>query len=258
MKNSPFDPPGLYDDAVFPAGTVDRPFVAANFVITADGSARKPGSAYRHFSGPADRRTFRRLRIHFDAILRGARTLEISPQRDLANPAIRAALAKRGRSMPLVVTLSNSGAIDPQSDLVTGSQSGTRALVCVPTKAKLPHRVASDCKVWRFDSDQVDVRSVIERLAVESGVTRVLCEGGPTLLRSLVEQDLLDELLITIAPCLLGDRDALRLLGGATPFEPATVPKLTLVSVLNAGSEVFLRYRVGREKIDLSRRRQNG
>ncbi|EUA34554.1 ribD C-terminal domain protein [Mycobacterium xenopi 3993] len=33
---------------------------------------------------------------------------------------------------------------------------------------------------------------------------RVLTEGGPTLLSSLVERDLLDELCLTIAPCVVG------------------------------------------------------
>jgi riboflavin biosynthesis pyrimidine reductase len=39
---------------------------------------------------------------------------------------------------------------------------------------------------------------------VDRGLTRVLCEGGPTLLRSLIGSDLLDELCWTVAPRLVG------------------------------------------------------
>ncbi len=33
---------------------------------------------------------------------------------------------------------------------------------------------------------------------------RILTEGGPTLLDSLMQRDMLDELCLTIAPCLVG------------------------------------------------------
>ena len=61
-------------------GVAQRPFAAANFIITADGSARKLCPGYRHFSRPAYRRNVRHLCIHFDAILLGSKTLETNPR----------------------------------------------------------------------------------------------------------------------------------------------------------------------------------
>ncbi len=239
-----FDPPGVYDQASFPDGTAQRPFVAANFIITADGSARKPSSDYRHFSGPADRRSMRRLRIHFDAILRGSKTLEINPRRDLQNPAILAALAERGRRPPLVVAVSNSGRIDPESAFVTGADGASRPLVCTPAGRRLDPAVIEACDTWGFAENPLDLATVLARLGSRRGVRRILCEGGPTLLRSLLEQDLLDELLLTISPCLLGDPDGLRLVGGAAAFAPGKIPRLDLLAAQPLGSELFLRYRV--------------
>ena len=218
--------------------------MAANFVISADGSARKPGPAYRHFSGPVDRRSFRRLRIHFDAILRGARTLEINPIRDLANPAIRRALDERGRRMPVVVAVSNSGQIPDEAGLIRGADPQLPPILCVPENAKVSATVARACRVWRFSGPRLDLARVLERLGRQCGVQRVLCEGGPTLLRGLLDRGLLDELLLTIAPCLLGDPDKLTLLGGQLPFTPTTVPDLELIAVRSEADEVFLRYRV--------------
>lgn len=241
-----FDPPGVYDRASFPAGTAQRPFVAANFIITADGSARKPGPAYRHFSGPADRRSMRRLRIHFDAILRGSRTLEINPRRDLGNPAIQGALAERGRPQPVVVAVTNRGNIDPSAAMVVGADEENRPLICTPSPASLDPAVAAVCDVWEFPERPLDLAAVLTRLGESRGVRRVLCEGGPTLLRSLLEAGLVDELLLTIAPRLLGDPGGLRLVGGQSPFSPGSAPRLELDEVQREGQELFLRYRVSR------------
>lgn len=241
-----YDPPGVYDRASFPAGTAQRPFVAANFIITADGSARKPGPGYRHFSGPADRRSMRRLRIHFDAILRGSRTLEINPRRDLGNPKVQAALAELGRSPPLVVAVTNRGNIDPAAAMVAGADEHHRPLICTPSPERLDPAVAAVCDVWEFPKRPLDLAAVLARLGERRGARRVLCEGGPTLLRSLLEAGLVDELLLTVAPRLLGDPDGLRLIGGRSPFPPENVPRLELADVRREGQELFLRYRVSR------------
>jgi 5-amino-6-(5-phosphoribosylamino)uracil reductase len=53
------------------------------------------------------------------------------------------------------------------------------------------------------DPDRVDEAAVLAALA-DRDLHRVLTEGGPTLLSSFVEHDLLDELCLTIAPCVVG------------------------------------------------------
>ena len=53
------------------------------------------------------------------------------------------------------------------------------------------------------DPDSVDPAAVLKILA-ERGLYRVLTEGGPLFLGLLIENDLLDELCLTIAPILVG------------------------------------------------------
>ena len=57
---------------------------------------------------------------------------------------------------------------------------------------------------------------------------------------------MVDELLLTVAPRLLGDPDGLRLVGGRSPFAPQNVPRLELADIRREGQELFLRYRVSR------------
>ncbi|MBD2461087.1 RibD family protein [Oscillatoria sp. FACHB-1407] len=87
-----------------------------------------------------------------------------------------------------------------------------------------------------------------------AGFERVAVTGGGTLVASLLEADLIDELWITVCPLLLGGRDAPTLLEGEG-FAAKLAPRLELLSVEAVQSsspngviaqEVFLHYRVQR------------
>lgn len=72
----------------------------------------------------------------------------------------------------------------------------------------------------------------------ESGVRALLCEGGPTLHRSLQELGVVDELFLTIAPKLAGGGSP-NLVNGGLP----AVVDLELAWLLEEQSELFARYR---------------
>ena len=56
------------------------------------------------------------------------------------------------------------------------------------------------------ESDDVDPTTVIEGLR-ERGYRRILTEGGPSLMGSMLEASAVDELFVTISPKLLGGGD---------------------------------------------------
>jgi riboflavin biosynthesis pyrimidine reductase len=73
------------------------------------------------------------------------------------------------------------------------------------------------------------------------GVLALLCEGGPTLHGALHAAGLVDELFVTVEPLLTGDEDEPSIIaGGRLPIPVG----LTLRSVHQHGSELFLRYAV--------------
>ena len=115
-KRDLFKEPGLYDSIRLPEASPERPYVAINMVMTADGAISPPDHSYRHISGPEDQRTYRRMRIHFDAIMRGTKTLDIDLDRNLMNAHIVNARAQIGLpNPPFVVILPNTGNVDPNS-----------------------------------------------------------------------------------------------------------------------------------------------
>jgi len=87
---------------------------------------------------------------------------------------------------------------------------------------------------------RVDLPALL-RLRREQGVRSLLCEGGPTLHRSLQALGLIDELFLTISPKLAGGSGP-NLLSGELPEEIG----LELAWLLEEEGELFARYTVAR------------
>ena len=84
---------------------------------------------------------------------------------------------------------------------------------------------------------EVDLTIALDELS-DRGLPRVLCEGGPTLLRSLLEAQLLDELCVTTAPALVGPGHR-GLLGEGSFSDPI---RLRLTALLEGDGMIFSRY----------------
>ena len=81
------------------------------------------------------------------------------------------------------------------------------------------------------------------RFAWDRGVRRLLCEGGGQMNFDLFAAGAVDEVFVTVAPWILGGREA------PTPVDGDGLPwsgriALDLVSCETEGSEVYLHYRV--------------
>ena len=77
--------------------------------------------------------------------------------------------------------------------------------------------------------DAVDLSRVIADLR-DRGLGRILCEGGPALLGDLISAGLLDELLLTLVPSLMGGGPREHILDIEGGLDPALrlAPRLVL------------------------------
>ncbi len=85
--------------------------------------------------------------------------------------------------------------------------------------------------------ERVDLRAALSALDAR-GLRRIGCEGGPTLFGSLIEEDLVDELCLTLSPLLAGG-DAGRIAADTGAAKPR---QMRLRSALHAESLLLLRY----------------
>ena len=240
-----FAGPGAYDEVEFPEGDGGRPFVAITMVMTVDGAITPPTSSYPRVGGREDQQTYRRLRIHFDAVLRGAKTVGINLDRNLMNPLILAERRRRGREgPPLMAIVTNSGQVDPRGPLFGYSEYPVRPLVFTSEAATLPAGLEEAAEVVRLGKAEVDLAAVYAHLGNERGVRRIVCEGGPTLNHAVIGQGLADDYLLTVSPRMYGESRPRTPVEGREAYRADRLPDLRLLESRTMGGHVFLRYRL--------------
>jgi 5-amino-6-(5-phosphoribosylamino)uracil reductase len=211
------DLPRLWDFAAL--APPDRPYLVINMVASVDGRATLEGVT-EQLSSPADKAVFFALRASVDAVLAGTGTLQAEQYgRLIKRPERRAQREALGlEAEPIALVLSRSGDV-PACPLL--SDPDARPLVLTGADA--------------------EPRRALEHVRAEHGVRTVLCEGGPRLNAGLLAAGVVDELFLTISPLLATTPDPLTIVeGGAGPVG------VELVSVLESGGMLFLRYRIAR------------
>lgn len=218
-------------------GVGERPRVVADMVATADGRAAVAGRS-AGLGNDADRALLRELRAEADAILVGTGTLAAERYANLLDDEARERRVAEGRPPhPLVVTVSRRLRL-PVDEAPVFGEAGVPIVAFAEEgpAAAAPPDVAADLSVVALPAP-LSLAAVLAALPAR-GVRGVLCEGGPSLLRLLVAEGLLDDLCLTVAP-LLAAGDAPSILEGDALEDPAP---MALRDVHRSGDHVFLHY----------------
>jgi riboflavin-specific deaminase-like protein len=214
------------------------PHLRANFVSSLDGAVEIDGQS-KALSSDSDSRLFSRIRMLADVVMVGAGTIRDEGY----NPLRLSAASREWRRAsglpenPTLVVVSSRLELSPVNPIF---QSAVRPIV-VTHAASPPERreaLAEVAEVFVLGAAEVDLTAVVKEFG-ERGMPQILCEGGPHLLGSLTEVDLVDELCLTLAPLLAGP-GAGRITAGP---ETTLTRRMTLESVMTADDGyVFLRY----------------
>ena len=220
-----------------------RPKVITNFAITADGKVSTRNHTPSGFTSPKDKRRLLEIRSLGDAVMVGRGTAE-ADNMTMTIPAddLRAERLARGQSEhPIRVLISNSGAIPLTLKVFTNNVATT--LIYTTDAIPVSSRVAleSHAQITAFPEKSVPLRSVLEDLRSRHKVKTLICEGGPTLIKTLLADDFLDELYITIAPKIFGGKDAPTLTGLPGTFLPNS-RQFRLKSLVVENDEAFCHY----------------
>lgn len=187
-----------------------RPRVIANFAITADGKTSTRNFTPTGFTGPRDLDHLRKIRSLGDALLVGANTVAHDHMSmGLSSRSLQRERMNRGQSAePLRVIVSNRGNVSPDWKVL---HSGSAPRVIFSTRkmpAKTRNTLAPLADLWLFESAAVDLPAALAILRREYGVRTLVCEGGPSLFRSLMEIGAVDELRLTWSPKVFGGAKA--------------------------------------------------
>jgi riboflavin biosynthesis pyrimidine reductase len=201
----------------------------------------------------ADRFTMGLLRACADVVLLGSGTLRGSPQgtwrADRAYPtaasAFRALRERRGLpEHPAVAIVTARGSFEAHHPVL---EHGALLLTTTAAAPRLAASVPAATEIVAVnDGDAVDAAAALATLR-ERGHRIVLCEGGPTLLASLLASRLVDQLFLTVAPLLAGRHLTPRLsLVEGVELLPEHRVAGSLRSVRRTDAHLFLRYALSR------------
>jgi riboflavin-specific deaminase-like protein len=237
-----------------------RPFVLINMAMTADGKIANANRHVSSFSSARDQEHLYELRATADAVMAGARTLDLNViHLGPGGERFRRERIRRGLQPDHVrVVASGSGSIDPRASIFKKRFS---PIVLLVTERARPARL----RTLRALADEVLVCGEVEldfalafrELSRRWGVRRLLCEGGGELNDALFRARLVDELHLTLCPKIFGGREAPTIVDGLGFPRLAGAMPMRQVSSRQVGDELFLVYRVGRGRGAQPRRRSS-
>lgn len=236
-------------------GTLGFPgeWLFANFVSTIDGVVSLPGVPGSNRliadASEADRFVMGLLRACADVVLIGAGTLRGSPRAvwtaEVAYPdasgsfgELRAALGVPEQPALAIITSGSAFPADhpilARHPLVLTTEDGAARLQPLPGA-----EVVAVCA-----GERVDLPAAVATLRAR-GYGRILSEGGPHLLGSLLTDGLLDELFLTLSPLVAGrpsqSGEVLSLVEGSSLL-PGRRVAFELHGIRRHGEHLFLRY----------------
>ncbi|EFG73647.1 riboflavin biosynthesis protein RibD C-terminal domain protein [Mycobacterium parascrofulaceum ATCC BAA-614] len=185
----------------------DGTWVRANFIASVDGGATSGGSSGT-MGGPGDRFVFNLLRELADVIVVGAGTVRVEGYSGAQlSVAQRQQRQDRGQSeVPPLAIVTKSGRLDRDMAVFTRTEVPPLVLTCAAAADPARRLLGEVCEVVDCSGDDpgaVDEAVLLATLGAR-GMRRILTEGGPMLLDSLIRRDMLDELCLTVAPYLVG------------------------------------------------------
>jgi riboflavin biosynthesis pyrimidine reductase len=205
----PMDAGGLALAYAYPLLGAGQGWVRANFISTLDGAAAGEDGRSGSINTGADREVFGLLRALSDVVLVGAGTARVEGYRRASIREPWLDLREGRPAHPTTAVFSRSGNV-PAGLSQARNEAGEVILVsCQSAGPAVLDRARSELgesQVIVVGDTTVDLAAAVDSL-ISRGLPRMLCEGGPHLLRDLTASGRLDELCLTLAPTLVsGDR----------------------------------------------------
>ncbi|MGN6473432.1 MAG: pyrimidine reductase family protein [Mycobacteriales bacterium] len=210
--------------------------VRANMIAALDGAAAFEGRT-KAITDSADQLLLAFLRSCSDVILAGSATVaaeKYGPAR--LSEEMRAFRREKGRrELPRLAVVTARGALSPDLRIFSGEERPV--IVTVARTAGQQPALADLGDVVVAGEDVIEPSAMLAALR-NIGLERVLCEGGPYLLSTLVDADLVDDMCLTVTPYLAGSQPTT-----PQPASSLVAPtRLTLRHVLQRNDLLYLRY----------------
>jgi len=211
-----------------------RPHVILSAAISIDGKiATRIGDS--KLSSKKDKIRIHKLRSTVDAILVGKNTVH----RD--DPLLTVRYAK-GKN-PIRIILDSNGTININSKILqtSGKVPTIIAVSKKISKSNLQKLKKFPVEIIMTGENSVNIKSLMNNLNKRK-IKTILVEGGGTVNWQFIQNNLFDEILITIAPFIIGGTDAITFVQGRGFDEITQSPRLRLNVIKKLENSLILHY----------------
>jgi len=174
-----------------------QPWVRVKLAMSLDGRTALADGASQWITGAAARADVQRWRARSSAILTGSGTVRAD------DPHLTVRLADGDAFVPALRVVLDTGLATPASVHVLDGTAPTLVLHA-PDARRAAHFGKVECAAIPLRDGRIDLPAALTLLA-QRGVNELQVEAGATVCGALFAQELVDELLLYVAPTLLGD-----------------------------------------------------
>jgi len=229
-----------------------RPYCVVKAAISIDGRIAASDGSSQWITTPEALRHSHQLRFESQAIMIGSGTAIADEPRLTARHGAHEGLKLK---QPLRVLLDSRGRIKAEGPLfdislaqtvIFTSENASEAIIKewkssgAEVEKLVLAKTGTGTHTGTGTGTGLDLHEVM-RILAERGIIQVLVEGGSTLLGSLMQEKLIDEIQLYIGPRILGS-DGRPLFTGNSPYSLKDDPELALQSVTQLGDSLCARY----------------
>ncbi len=216
---------------------IEKPYIILSSAMTIDGKiASKTGDP--DLSDTEDWREVHKLRTQVDGIMVGKGTI----LKD--NPKLHIKFHEHQGYLRIVVDSNLTIPID--SNVISFQPETYPTIICATENVsfdQIKKYEANEIKViLAGKDDKVDLRKLMSLLK-NLNINIILLEGGGNLNWGFIENDLVNEIRLTVAPWIVGGKEATSLVEGRGFETMKEAPKFKLLEIKNRDNYVILKYK---------------
>jgi len=224
-----------------------RPRTVVNVAMSADGKLSTRERRQVKISGKEDFLRVDRLKAECDAVMVGIGTvLADDPSLTVKDAGLKELRRSSGMDEhPVRVVIDSAARIPPDASVLTKG-SGKR-VVAVSCRAKQEQiaQLRTRATVIVAGEMEVDLKRVMDELGT-MGISRVMVEGGGTLIAALFAAGLVDEIYTFVGNMIIGGKDAPTLADGAGCVKESEFTRLALIDATRIEDGMLLHWDVVR------------
>ena len=211
-----------------------RPRIILSAAITVDGKiATRTGDS--KLSSKKDKIRLHKLRSKVDAILVGRNTVQCD------DPRLTVRYVK-GKN-PIRIILDSQGSISSSSKIIKTCKK-IPTIIAVSKKISKKNLIRLQklpLQVIILGDKKINIKKLLQYLSKQK-INSVLVEGGGTVNWEFINNNLIDEAIITLTPYIVGGENATTLVQGKGFSKISSSKKLRLKRISRQGNELVLYY----------------